>query len=153
MQRAVHKAPANEVVNRSLGFEKMLNKAQQGVLNPEGINCLRFFEGRGYSLWGAAWPPMIPSGSTSTSRRYFAYLEASIDRGTQMGGVRAQRARRCGPACARTVSELPLQRVGASGALLGTKPEEAFFVHCDRSTMTQNDLDNGRPDLPGRRRR
>ena len=31
-----------------------------------------------------------------------------------------------------------------SGALLGTKPEEAYFVRCDRSTMTQNDLDNGR---------
>ena len=31
-----------------------------------------------------------------------------------------------------------------SGALLGDKPEKAFFVKCDRSTMTQNDLDNGR---------
>jgi len=31
-----------------------------------------------------------------------------------------------------------------NGALLGGKPEEAFFVRCDRSTMTQNDLDNGR---------
>ena len=32
----------------------------------------------------------------------------------------------------------------ASGALLGETPERAFFVRCDRSTMTQNDLDNGR---------
>ena len=31
-----------------------------------------------------------------------------------------------------------------NGALLGATPKEAFFVHCDRSTMTQNDLDNGR---------
>ncbi len=31
-----------------------------------------------------------------------------------------------------------------TGALMGTKPEEAFFVRCDRTTMTQNDLDNGR---------
>src|SRR4030095_13712716 len=31
-----------------------------------------------------------------------------------------------------------------SGALLGGAPEEAFFVRCDRSTMDQNDLDNGR---------
>ena len=30
------------------------------------------------------------------------------------------------------------------GALMGAKPEQAFFVRCDRSTMTQNDLDNGR---------
>jgi phage tail sheath protein FI len=34
--------------------------------------------------------------------------------------------------------------VWKSGALLGTKPEDAFFVHCDRSTMSQDDLDNGR---------
>jgi uncharacterized protein len=31
-----------------------------------------------------------------------------------------------------------------SGALMGAKPEEAFFVKCDRTTMTQNDIDNGR---------
>jgi phage tail sheath protein FI len=31
-----------------------------------------------------------------------------------------------------------------NGALLGSTPKEAFFVQCDRSTMTQNDLDNGR---------
>ncbi len=31
-----------------------------------------------------------------------------------------------------------------NGALLGAKPEEAYFVRCDRTTMTQNDLDNGR---------
>jgi len=31
-----------------------------------------------------------------------------------------------------------------NGALLGVSTEEAYFVRCDRSTMTQNDLDNGR---------
>jgi phage tail sheath protein FI len=31
-----------------------------------------------------------------------------------------------------------------SGKLQGAKPEEAFFVRCDRTTMTQSDLDNGR---------
>jgi phage tail sheath protein FI len=31
-----------------------------------------------------------------------------------------------------------------NGALLGARPEDAYFVRCDRSTMTQNDLDNGR---------
>ena len=31
-----------------------------------------------------------------------------------------------------------------NGALMGTKPSEAFFVKVDRTTMTQNDIDNGR---------
>jgi hypothetical protein len=31
-----------------------------------------------------------------------------------------------------------------NGELLGDKPEQAFFVKCDRTTMTQNDIGNGR---------
>jgi hypothetical protein len=30
-----------------------------------------------------------------------------------------------------------------SGALQGAKPDKAFFVRCDRSTMTQPDIDGG----------
>jgi phage tail sheath protein FI len=37
-----------------------------------------------------------------------------------------------------------LTGVWRNGALMGTTPEEAFFVKCDRSTMTQDDIDNGR---------
>jgi hypothetical protein len=28
--------------------------------------------------------------------------------------------------------------------MLGSRPDEAFFVKCDPSTMTQEDIDNGR---------
>jgi phage tail sheath protein FI len=31
-----------------------------------------------------------------------------------------------------------------AGALMGTRPDEAFFVRCDRTTMTQDDIENGR---------
>ncbi|HYV24501.1 MAG TPA: phage tail sheath subtilisin-like domain-containing protein [Pyrinomonadaceae bacterium] len=81
--RAVYKAPANEVVNGAIGFEKLLNKAQQEVLNPEGINCFRFFEGRGFRLWGARTISSDPEWKYVNLRRYFAYLEHSIDKGTQ----------------------------------------------------------------------
>jgi len=37
-----------------------------------------------------------------------------------------------------------LTTVWRNGALMGTKAEEAFFVKCDRTTMTQDDIDNGR---------
>ena len=37
-----------------------------------------------------------------------------------------------------------LYSVWRTGALMGTKPEEGFFVRCDRTTMSQDDLDNGR---------
>jgi len=37
-----------------------------------------------------------------------------------------------------------LRSVWRSGALQGVTEEEAFFVKCDRTTMTQDDIDNGR---------
>ena len=83
IKRAVYKAPANEVVTLAIGFETLLNKAQQDVLNPEGINCFRFFEGRGIRLWGARTISSDPEWKYVNLRRYFAYLERSIDRGTQ----------------------------------------------------------------------
>jgi phage tail sheath protein FI len=43
----------------------------------------------------------------------------------------------------RTISNF-LTTVWRNGALEGTKREEAFFVKCDRTTMTQTDIDNGR---------
>src|SRR5205085_4142609 len=71
VNRAVYKAPANEVVNLALGFEVLLNKGQQDVLNPEGINCFRFFEGRGFRLWGARTVSSDPEWKYVNLRRYF----------------------------------------------------------------------------------
>jgi phage tail sheath protein FI len=142
IERAVYKAPANEVVRLALGFELLLNKAQQDVLNPEGINCFRFFEGRGYRLWGARTISSDPEWKYVNLRRYFAYLEHSIDRGTQWA-VFEPNGEALWANVRRTIEDFLLNE-WQSGALLGDKPEKAFFVRCDRSTMTQNDLDNGR---------
>jgi uncharacterized protein len=138
----VFKAPANEVVLGAVGFETLLNKAQQDILNPLGINCFRFFEGRGYRLWGARTISSDPEWKYISVRRYFAYLEHSIDRGTQWA-VFENNNEPLWANVRQTVSDF-LFNEWRNGALMGTKPEEAFFVRCDRSTMTQNDLDNGR---------
>ncbi|MEP6924967.1 MAG: phage tail sheath subtilisin-like domain-containing protein [Pyrinomonadaceae bacterium] len=142
VERAVYKAPANEVVRLSIGFEKTLNKAQQEVLNPEGINCFRFFEGRGFRLWGARTTSSDPEWKYVNLRRYFAYLERSIDRGTQWA-VFEPNSEALWTNVRLTIQDF-LYNEWVSGALLGDKPEKAYFVRCDRSTMTQNDLDNGR---------
>lgn len=142
IDRAVYKAPANEVVRLAIGFEKFLNKAQQEVLNPEGINCFRFFEGRGMRLWGARTATSDPEWKYVNLRRYFAYLERSIDKGTQWA-VFEPNGDRLWANVRRTIEDFLLNE-WQNGALLGDKPEKAYFVKCDRSTMTQNDLDNGR---------
>lgn len=142
VERAVYKAPANEVVNLAIGFEKTINTGQQEVLNPEAINCFRFFEGRGNRLWGARTMTSDPEWKYVNLRRYFAYLERSIDKGTQWA-VFEPNGERLWANVRRTIEDFLLNEF-QNGALLGERPEHAYFVKCDRSTMTQNDIDNGR---------
>jgi uncharacterized protein len=142
INRGVFKAPANEVVDGAIGLEKILNKSQQDILNPLGINCFRFFEGRGFRLWGARTISSDPEWKYVNLRRYFAYLEHSIDKGTQWA-VFEPNGERLWANIRITITDF-LFNEWVNGALLGDKAEKAFFVKCDRSTMTQNDLDNGR---------
>jgi phage tail sheath protein FI len=142
IERGVHKAPANEVVRGLTRFEANINKERQDVLNPEGINALRFFEGRGNRVWGARTMSSDPEWKYVNVRRLFIYIEHSIDKGTQWTVFEPN-----GPklwANLRQTVEDFLLVLWRDGALLGDKPEQAYFVRCDRTTMTQNDLDNGR---------
>ena len=75
-------------------------------------------------------------------RRLLVYLEHSIDTSTQWAVFEPN-----GPplwSSVRQAIEDFLLEEWKNGALVGRKPEEAYFVRCDRTTMTQNDLDNGR---------
>lgn len=142
VQRGVHKAPANEVVKGARRFESTINVGQQEVLNPLGVNCLRYFEGRGYRVWGARTLSSDPEWKYVNLRRYCHYLESSIHRGMQWVALEPN-GERLWANVRSTIMDF-LYNEWSNGALLGSKPEEAYFVKCDRSTMTQNDLDNGR---------
>jgi hypothetical protein len=141
VERGVHKAPANEVVRGALRFETDINFAEQEVLNPLGINCLRSFPNRGLRVWGARLISSDPEWKYVPVRRYFNYLERSIDYGTQWA-VFEPNGERLWANIRETVASF-LYNEWANGALLGATPKEAFFVRCDRTTMTQNNLDNG----------
>jgi phage tail sheath protein FI len=136
-----HKAPANEVVTDALGFETMLNKGQQDVLNPVGVNCFRFFENRGYLLWGARTATSNTELQYVNLRRYLNYLEHSIDNGTQDVVFDTN-----GPDTWFSVQQRGtdfLYTEFKNGRLFGTTRAQAFFVRCDQTTMTQNEIDNG----------
>ena len=141
-ERGVFKAPANEVVRSATGLEREVTAAEQEMLNPLGVNCLRSFPGRGFRVWGARTISSDPEWKYVNVRRYFIYLERSIDEGTQWavfetnGEPLWQQVRR--------VIEGFLINEWRGGALHGRKAEEAFFVRCDHTTMTQNDIDRGR---------
>jgi uncharacterized protein len=112
------------------------------VLNPEGINALRELEGRGSRVWGARTMTSDPEWKYVNVRRLFIYLEHSIDDSTQWAVFEPNNERLW--ANLRFTIEDFLLLQWKTGALMGSKPDEAYFVRCDRTTMTQNDLDNGR---------
>jgi len=76
------------------------------------------------------------------STLYLAYLQRSIEKDTQWV-VFEHNGPQLWANLLRTIEDF-LFNEWNSGALRGNKPEQAYFVRCDRTTMTQNDLDNGR---------
>jgi len=142
IERGVHKAPANEGVRGVTSLQVQINKGQQDILNPKGINVIRSFPGRGTILWGARTTSTDPNWKYVNVRRLFLYLEKSIERSTQWVVFEPNNERLWSRVKATLVGFLV--DVWRSGALMGTTAEEAFFVKCDRTTMTQNDIDNGR---------
>jgi phage tail sheath protein FI len=154
IERGVHKAPANAQVkglvssdpNSAAGpLEYQITNDQQDVLNPLGVNVIRDFRsaGRGILLWGArTCSPRDPEWKYVNVRRLLIYLERSIDRGMQWV-VFEPNDQPLWTAVRRLVENF-LVAAWRDGALLGTKPEHAFYVRCGRDTMTQADIDNGR---------
>lgn len=107
--------------------------------------------GRIQAIPSAPVAPLAGAGRTDGSaldlsalgaQRYLQYLQQALDRGTQWVAFQPDNEA-LWAAVRRTVGDFLLNE-WTTGHLLGTRPEEAYFVRCDRTTMTQSDLDNGR---------
>lgn len=144
IERGVHKAPANEVIRGISDLEVKLMKEQQDILNPRNINVLRNFRenNRGLRVWGARTLSSDPDWKYINVRRLFIFVEHSIDKNTQWV-VFEPNNEALWERVKRVVSAF-LTQVWRDGALMGKTKEEAFFVKCDRTTMTQADIDNGK---------
>ena len=142
IERGVFKAPANEVVRGAIDVEFKLTVGEQDLLNPRGVNCIRSFVGRGIRVWGARTVSSDPLWKYVNVRRLFLYLEESIEQGTQWV-VFEPNDQRLWARVKQSVADF-LTTEWRNGALIGNTAEAAFFVKCDETTMTQNDLDNGR---------
>lgn len=127
--RGVHKAPANEVVNGATGLYYNVSKGEHDVLNPNGINVIRAFPGRGVRVWGARTLTSDPAWRYLNVRRLFNYVEKSIERGTQWIVFEPNEPMLWGR-IRRDVGAF-LSTVWAQGALFGTTPDQAFYVRCD----------------------
>ncbi len=141
-ERGVHQAPVDEVLHGITGLVTQPTPGEQEALNLEGVNTLRFIEGRGGVLGGARTTSSDLEWTYVNVRRLLIYLEHSIDRSTRWA-VFEPNDERLWKTIRRTIDYF-LTSLWRAGALKGSTAEEAFFVHCDRTTMTQSDLDHGR---------
>lgn len=140
--RGVHKAPANEVVRGVVGLDCQYNKGEQDILNPQGVNLIRQFAGQGIRVWGARTCSSNGLWKYINVRRLFIFLEESIKSGTNWV-VFEPNDEQLWARVQRTIDAF-LTRVWRDGALMGGSPGEAFYINIGRSTMTQDDIDNGR---------
>ena len=141
-ERGVHKAPANESIRSVVSLQVNIDKSKQEILNNKGINVIRYFPGRGILVWGARTISKDPLWKYVNVRRLFIFIEKSVERLTQWA-VFEPNNERLWLRIKATLTQF-LTTIWKDGALMGTTPEEGFFVKCDRTTMTQSDIDNGR---------
>ncbi len=140
--RGVWKAPANEVIRGALDVELPLTKAEQGLLNPIGINCIRPFGTRGIRIWGARTLSSDSDWRYINVRRLFNMVEQAIMDGTQWV-VFEPNDQKLWEGVKRTVSAF-LRGLWRDGALFGATPDQAFFVKCDAENNPPESIDEGK---------
>jgi phage tail sheath protein FI len=139
--RGVHKAPANEIVNCT-GLSVNYNTGEQDILNPAGVNLIRAIPGQGIRIWGARTASSNSNFKYVNVRRLFIFVEQSIKNATNWVVFEPNNS----SLWARvqlTVSSF-LENLFRAGMLAGETPGEAYFVDIGTSTMSQDDILNGR---------
>ncbi len=140
--RGVHKAPANEVVRSCTGLSVNYNEAEQAKLNPKGINLIRALPGQGIRVWGARTCSSDGNWKYVNVRRLFIFIEESIRVNTNWA-VFEPNDEMLWSRVEGTIRVF-LTTQWRNGALAGAAADEAFFVNIGKSTMTQDDILNGR---------
>ncbi len=154
----VHKAPANEVIEGVLDLEVNVADAQQGELNPAGVNCLRAFPGRGIRVWGARTlvdPSRQPEWIYVNVRRLFLAVARWIE-GSMSWAVLEPNDPRLWARIERELTAY-LSDLYRQGAFKGRSAQEAFRVKCDAETNPYDVRDAGMvvteihlaPTIPG----
>lgn len=138
-----HRPPANAALSWAEDVLDAVDDAEQAVLNPEGINAIRPFPGRGIRIFGAR--TLAAPGRFDrfiNVRRYLAALEESIEDGLQWAVFEANNV------ALRFRVALWLRRLleddWRRGALAGDTAEQAFTVRVDEVTTTADDRASGR---------
>lgn len=146
-QRGVWKAPAGleATLNGVPALSVALTDAENGELNPLGVNCLRSFPGVGRVVWGSRTlqgaDRLASEWKYIPIRRLALFLEESLYRGTQWVVFEPNDE----PLWAQIRLNVGafMNNLFRQGAFQGDTPQKAYFVKCDREVNPQNDVDRG----------
>jgi hypothetical protein len=127
--RGVFKAPANDTLRGVVDLERALTDGEQGPLNENGVNVIRFFTGRGIRVWGARTISTSVQWRYVNVRRLLLFIEESIQEGTQFAVFEPNNLELWGKV-KRQVSDF-LTRLWSEGALFGLTADDAFSVRID----------------------
>ena len=138
----VHKAPANGELFWAEDVTVVINDDQQAVLNPDGINCIRAFPGRGIRVYGARTISSNPDWRYINVRRLMSMIEEVVDESTQWAVFEPHdfNLRR---SLILSVSGF-LETIWRQGALVGGSPEEAYYIKCDDTNNPPEIVDQGK---------
>jgi phage tail sheath protein FI len=145
--RGVWKAPAGTDASLTgvIGVKVPLTDTENGVLNPQAINCIRNFDVYGTVIWGARTlrgnDEIGSEWKYIPVRRTALFIEESLYRALKWVVFE--------PNDEPLWAQIRLN-VGAfmhdlfrQGAFQGKTPQDAYFVKCDKETTTQSDINRG----------
>lgn len=146
-ERGVWKAPAGlaATLNGVPQLSVALTDAENGELNPRGVNCLRAFPVGGRVIWGARTlrgaDALADEYKYTPVRRTALFIEESLFRGLQWVVFEPNDE----PLWAQIRLNVGafMHNLFRQGAFQGASPKDAYFVKCDKETTTQNDINLG----------
>jgi hypothetical protein len=144
-ERGVFKSPGNEIMRNVADVEVFVTKGEHEILNPgpNNINVIKDMrdDGLGIRIYGARCITSLPDWKYLAVRRLFISIERALEVGTQWAVLEPNDPRLWD----RLIGSIDafLTQQWRSGALLGIKKEDAFYIRCGTSTMTQQNIDNG----------
>jgi phage tail sheath protein FI len=141
--RGVFKAPAGTEAGVAGAISTLtpVSDTEQDQLNPIMVNVIRTVPGSGFVVWGTRTIGSDASWRYIPVRRMAIFLRVSIYYGIQWA-VFEPNGEPLWASLRLNIRAFMLTQFRA-GAFQGGKPDDAFFVKCDSSTTTQQDIDNG----------
>jgi Bacteriophage tail sheath protein len=139
-ERAVWKAPAGGAVRGVTEVTVSLTDGEVSTANSASLNVIR--RQQGVRVWGARTLSSDPEWRYVNVRRFALFIERSVSDGLRWAAFEPNTETLW--TVVRTQVEAFMHTLFRQGALEAVHEEDAYFVRCDRTTMTQDDIDNGR---------